>query len=545
MGTQCSTMPSTFFCGFSQKRKERRRRKEIEENAQNLDQLSSWSAPDNTLMMEAFEWHVPADQGHWRRLQRALPSFKAIGVDNIWIPPGCKAMNPSGNGYDVYDLYDLGEFDQKGSRATKWGTKEELQSLVSYARSLGIGIYWDAVLNHKAGADFTQRFPAVKVDPRQRDREVSPVGEIEGWVGFNFPGRGSRYSSMTYRWNHFSGVDWDESRKSKAIYKVAGRNKDWAEDVSLENGNYDYLMFADLDYSNREVRNDVLNWVKWMGTQLPLSGMRLDAAKHYSVDFQRKLIDRIRATYGPKCFIVGEYWKEQTGFLVNYLEKMEYRLSLFDSALVGRFSRISTTKGADIRRVLDGTLVQSKPDHAVTFVTNHDTQPGQSLEVEHRVPAPVAPHFKPLAYALILLQNKGLPCIFYGDLYGVRESIGHPSTPSCEGRLPILTQARKLYAYGEQQDYYDLSNCIGFVRYGNRRHPWGLACIMSNTGPAKIRMYVGRWHARERWTDILEWSSEIITIDKRGYGVFPVTSMSVSVWVNSAAEGRADLLRNL
>lgn len=118
-------------------------------------------------MFQAFEWHVPDDQAHWRRLLQELPTLKRMGVDNIWIPPGCKAMSPSGNGYDIYDLYDLGEFDQKGTRPTKWGTKEELQKLISGAQDLGIGIYWDAVLNHKAGADFTERFPAVKVDPQR------------------------------------------------------------------------------------------------------------------------------------------------------------------------------------------------------------------------------------------------------------------------------------------------------------------------------------------------------------------------------------------
>lgn len=118
-------------------------------------------------MMQGFEWYVPADQGHWRRLRRALPDLKDIGVDNVWIPPGCKAMSPSGNGYDIYDLYDLGEFDQKGSRATKWGSKEDLQELTWAAEDLGVGIYWDAVLNHKAAADYTERFLAVQVDPQR------------------------------------------------------------------------------------------------------------------------------------------------------------------------------------------------------------------------------------------------------------------------------------------------------------------------------------------------------------------------------------------
>ncbi|KAL4895664.1 glycoside hydrolase superfamily [Aspergillus ambiguus] len=524
---------SSLFCGLSQWRHERRQRRRIEQAAQHLDQLPSWNAPDNTTIMEAFEWHVPADHQHWRRLQRALPSLKAIGIDTLLLPPGTKAMSPSGNGYDPYDLYDIGEFDQKGSRPTKWGSKEELQALTAHAKSLGMGVYWDAVLNHKAGADSTERFSAVRVDARQRDVDIAPAREIEGWVGFNFAGRGNRYSSMEYHWPHFSGVDRDESRKENAIYRIVGANKKrWAEDVSLENGNYDYLMFADLDYSHPEVQHDVLNWVDWLAEQLPLSGIRLDAAKHWSVAFQKKLVDRVRAAFGADCFIVSEYWKEQTGFILNYLEKMECKLSVFDSALVGRFSTISRTKGADIRRVFEGTLVQSKPEYAVAPPYNPS-------------PALVEPYFVPLAYALILLQNTGQPCVFYGDLYGLRGGVKHPTAPACGGRLPILTQARKLYAYGEQEDYYDQPNCIGFVRYGNRQHPWGLACIMSNAEATRKRMFVGRQHAKERWTDILEWNDEVVTIDRNGYGTFPVARLSVSVWVNYAADGREKIVRDL
>lgn len=111
-----------------------------------------------------FEWYVPDDHQHWNRLRRVLPDLKMIGIDNVWLPPGCKASSPSGNGYDVYDLYDLGEFDAKGSVGTKWGTKEELMDLAKDANEVGIGIYWDAVLNHKAAADHTEKCRAVEVD---------------------------------------------------------------------------------------------------------------------------------------------------------------------------------------------------------------------------------------------------------------------------------------------------------------------------------------------------------------------------------------------
>jgi alpha-amylase len=82
----------------------------------------------------------------------------------LWLPPGCKANNPKGNGYDIYDLWDLGEFEQKGSRNTKWGSREELDDLMRKARELEIDIVWDAVLNHKTAGDAKEETWAVEVD---------------------------------------------------------------------------------------------------------------------------------------------------------------------------------------------------------------------------------------------------------------------------------------------------------------------------------------------------------------------------------------------
>ena len=116
-------------------------------------------------MIQFFEWYIPDDHSHWKRLLSALPELKKTGIDNVWIPPACKASSPQGNGYDIYDLYDLGEFDDKGSVGTKWGTKEELLQACHKADDLGVGIYFDAVLNHKAAADHWETVKVVKVDP--------------------------------------------------------------------------------------------------------------------------------------------------------------------------------------------------------------------------------------------------------------------------------------------------------------------------------------------------------------------------------------------
>ena len=76
--------------------------------------------PQNQTLLQAFEWHTPGD--HWNRLAEVVQTLCDLGITSLWLPPGCKANSPQGNGYDCYDLWDLGEFDQKWTRATKWGT---------------------------------------------------------------------------------------------------------------------------------------------------------------------------------------------------------------------------------------------------------------------------------------------------------------------------------------------------------------------------------------------------------------------------------------
>ncbi|KAJ5632126.1 CAZyme family GH13, partial [Penicillium lividum] len=492
-----------------------------------IDLPCAWAAPENVLIFQAFEWHVPADRCHWNRLRRTLPSLKSLGIDQIWVPPGCKGMDPAGNGYDIYDLFDLGEFDQKGAISTKWGSKRELMEFIHEARSLGIGIIWDAVLNHKAGADFPEVFNAVQVHPEERNVEISKPLEIDGWVGFDFAGRGESYSSLKYHWQHFNGVDWDDKSKHQAIYKILAPGKGWASDVSSENGNYDYLMFANLDHSHPEVRQDLLNWGTWISNDLSLSGMRLDAAKHFSTAFQKDFVAHVQ-TSNPDFFVIGEYWTGHLPSLLQYLDQVGHTIAAYDVPLLEKFSKISHARAADLRGIFDNTLVQCRPDHAVTIVANHDTQPGQMLETL------IAPNFKLISYALILLRKGGFPCLFYGDVYGIRSNVPDPMTPACDGKLPILAKARKVYANGEQKDYFDRRNCIGFVRTGVPGTRPGLACIISNAGPNRKRMFIGRDNTRQKWVDLLGNHDASVIIDRRGYGVFPVNAMSVSVWVDSA-----------
>jgi alpha-amylase len=64
-------------------------------------------------------------------------------------------------GYDVYDDYDLGSKDQKGSVETRYGTREELTRCVAVLRANGLDVYVDLVENQRGrgGGPGGGRFP--------------------------------------------------------------------------------------------------------------------------------------------------------------------------------------------------------------------------------------------------------------------------------------------------------------------------------------------------------------------------------------------------
>jgi alpha-amylase len=352
-------------------------------------------------------------------------------------------------------------------------------------------------LNHKAGADRKEKCKVIEVDQNgqflpfiiltssslaaDRRKDIGEAHEIEAWLGFDFSGRDGKYSKQKYGWEHFSGTDYDAGNDKTGIFRIVGDNKYWSQSVDDESGNADFLMFADVDFAHPEVQKDVIAWGEWIVNQCKLSGFRFDAVQHFSEDFTNDFVRNLEEKFGKdKLFCVGEFWVGNVDSLCVYLKDMNHKFSLFDAPLLYNFSRISTTENGDLRSVFDKTLVKAEPYNAVTLVMNHDTQPGQTVET------PIEGFFKPLAYSLILLRQEGYPQLFYGDLYGMKGK--HPEPVACGGKLPDLTLVRKLYAYGDQEDYFDEPNCIGFVRRGTWDHPAGLACVMSNAGPGQKRV---------------------------------------------------------
>ena len=476
----------------------------------------------NGVMIQYFEWNLADDGKHWERLKNDAAHLKEIGVSAVWIPPAYKGTFSGDVGYGVYDLWDLGEFNQKGTVRTKYGTKEELIDAINELHKYGINVYLDAVLNHKGGADETERFLAIEVNPENRNEEISEPKEIEGWTKFTFPGRNKKYSEFEWNYTLFSGVDYDNLTGKTAIYKIAGENKGWAENVDSELGNYDYLMNADVDYSHPEVRNEIINWGKWVINELNLDGFRMDAVKHISEDFIKEFLIEVRKVYGEKFYSVGEYWKGDLDTLKTYLENIGYETDLFDVGLHFNFHEASVEKeNYDLTTILDNSVMLMDPIKAVTFVDNHDSQKGSALESE------IESWFIPHAYAIILLSEKGYPCLFYGDYYGV----GDNKSPH-GWVIDKLLYVRRNNAYGEQINYFDDPNIIAFYRKGRKNEiNTGCVAILSNNEDGEKAIEIGKDRIGQVWEEVTGSGFEDVVIDEEGNAAFRVEGQKIAVWI--------------
>jgi len=491
---------------------------------------------ENFTMLQFFEWYYPADGSLWKKLSQEAQNLKDKGFDTLWLPPAHKGMaGPDSIGYDSYDLYDLGEFDQKGSIRTKYGTKAELITAIKTAQEAGLQVYVDIVLNHLGGGDETETVTVRKVDPQQRSNFISEPFEIEAFTKFHYPGRAGKYSKFQWDFQCFSGVDYDNKTGETAIYSIQNQyGEGWEEVLDKENGNYDYLMLSDIDFRNPAVREELKAWGKWLYSTLKFDGFRLDAIKHMPANFYNEWLDTLRNDLQKELFTVGEYWApNDLGGLLSYIEATEGRMSLFDACLQANFSTASQS-GADynLATIFDDTLVSARPDLAVTFVENHDTQPLQSLEQI------VEPWFRAHAYAMILLREAGYPCVFYADLYGStytdkgQDGNDHEVTIGHLPQLETMLALRKQRAYGLQRDYLDHPNCIGWTREGiAEKENSGLAVILSNGEQGYKRMEMGPTFAGKTMIDALRHVTQEITVQEDGWAEFVCEAGSVSVWV--------------
>lgn len=472
---------------------------------------------DNPVILQSFYWFIGDEGTHHQEPESNLwqyiadvkaREFKEDGFTHVWLPPTGKAFSSTSKynvGYAIYDHYDLGEFHQMGRVRTKYGTKDELHRAVDALHSNGLKVIADIVMNHMLGSHHAEEVPyshKYVFDHHSNSATFLGSGEAIAYLHFDFPARGKKYSDFVWRREHFDGMEnYDQ------YYLFRGKRPDkvsYFNDSSLPHQEAeiykfiksDIILGADLDFEHHEVREEMLRWTKWLIDEVGFDGLRVDAIKHIHTPFVNEWANRINHYMAEKkkdFLIFGEAWDGWAERLSAYLGGhpdnndlvynsgqgyhnycgINYSMSLFDVPLHYDFQKIAGENHSfPPTRMIDlpkRGLLAHNPHHTVTFVDNHDTIPSQ--ELASYIPL----HTKLQAYTYILLNEFGIPTVFYRDMYKgnyVADYVNNNYETLHYG-IKDLLRIRKNHAYGrgEYYRYENKPNILGYRRFGDHSRP--------------------------------------------------------------------------
>lgn len=464
-----------------------------------LSRSSNDATATNGVMMQAFYWDVPqttSGQTWWQVLGGKASELKSAGITALWLPPAYKGSGVNDVGYGVYDRYDLGEFNQKGTVATHYGTLGQLQSCISALHGQGVQVYEDMVMNHLTSADAQEQFNVGGTN-------------YNVYTSFTYPGRANKYS--TYQW-HYYNFNGTQQAPNNGWYQWNA----WDFQPYANGDAYDNLLGSEIRYADANQVNETIKWGNWMTTTLGLDGYRLDATKHMLTSFVNSWLDNVKGTSGR--FAVSEAWFRNLGDMNNYAAATGGRTSLFDVPLHYTFADMSNGNGSwDMRGLQFAGFTEANGALSVSFVDNHDTdQTGGALY------SPVA-NLKMLAYSYILTREKGYPCVFYKDYYNY--GLG--------AQIKTLIGIRQGHAFGTGYEYTSVNdaNVYAYSRAGDASHT-GLLQLL-NDGSAAASKSITTPFKNATLTDLTGNTTGTVTTDANGTGTFRVNGRSYAVWVPS------------
>jgi len=307
-------------------------------------------------MIEGFYTNVPMGGTWWGTIQGKVSSWANAGITSIWMPPSSKgASGANSNGYDPFDYFDFGNYNQMGTTLTRYGGKTDLLSCISAAHNAGMQVYADIVMNHSVGGSpeynpntgtttNTAFVPASGIFPRHyNDFHPSTYEQSDAGVFSNFP-------DLCHKNPTVSGGLWANSNSVAKYYK----------------------------------------------NTMGYDGWRFDWVDGFSPTYVQAFVN------AAPGFAVTEYWGPSSGTSVSELQSCinSSGQSTFDLPCMFALKSAFTNSNLATLNTTD-MVCKSNPSKAVTFVTNHDVD---------YIPAAN----KLQAYAFIM-AHEGTPCIFYLD----------------------------------------------------------------------------------------------------------------------------------
>lgn len=129
---------------------------------------------EERIILQVFDRYTP--QNLYSRLLPQLEDFKRAGFTTLYLPPPYKGYSGlKSRGYDIYDHYDLGEFYQQGSSRGYYGSRAELDELITNAQALGLELITDLILTKELEQSKTGRL-------YEEDHSTKVADNFKEWI---------------------------------------------------------------------------------------------------------------------------------------------------------------------------------------------------------------------------------------------------------------------------------------------------------------------------------------------------------------------------
>ena len=366
----------------------------------------------------------------WDEIHRRLPEVAEIGYDYLWVPSPCKAPTGLGTkwgnvGYNLYDRFDLGDIPQRGSLATRYGTRGDLRNMVDKAHQCDVKIIPDIVMNHNGNGPDFRHYPGMKPEDFHVQWEEGHANELDYK-------RGPRMDQW-YHDDGYGGTIWQELVSLIDIRTESDGRFDgpWDPDTPGWNlvtdpapfirhpGQYEKYPYG---YGAENVRQMLFRWIAWLGNAMDYDGLRLDAGKHVNYEFfgwrGSGFLHEAQYGYDLRRDYAGGETDEADELFSNYLAERDDAL-IFAEILSGwgeineywfqdrtrnpmRFLDYAVKQAAN--SALNGNIGSFftsygsffHPENGITYVWGHDEGPASKVK---------------LGYAFILTHD-GFPMVY-------------------------------------------------------------------------------------------------------------------------------------
>lgn len=335
------------------------------------------------------------------RLNTLIPwieHIRALGCTGLYIGPLFESV---GHGYETTDYRKLD---------SRLGTNDDLRDFVARCHAAGIRVILDGVFNH-TGRDFFAF------------RDIRENREHSRYLGW--------YCNVNF---------WG--------------NNEFNDGFSYDNwGGYNLL--AKLNLRNPEVRDYLLETVRFWVKEFDIDGLRLDTADVLDFDFMRAL--RWEAnSLKPEFWLMGEvihgeYGRWANADTLNSVTNYALHKALYSAHNDHNYFEIAHT----IKRQADMGLRQVR---LYSFVDNHDVE---RIMTKLRNKA----HFLPVHVLLYTLP--GIPSIYYGSEFGIEGRKERGSDASLRPCLGLETLR------SGDNACLDLITALGKIHAGESALSWG------------------------------------------------------------------------